>query len=157
MWISKDWLCGYKQCPYKLMAYRLNYFIVHVFSCSVITVFHITMLESYAILIIVSPCVLSVTYNCIKFYWNILNSLKLQLFGRATFSCSVVQQQFNIHFPWSLGYTHVLELISIWVSLGKLFHWQCVKPKYGAKEYQICTDTVLSGYQFRPRSSGAVN
>ena len=28
-------------------------------------------------------------------------------------------------------------------------------PKYGAQEYQACTDTTLSGYQFTLWSSGA--
>ena len=31
----------------------------------------------------------------------------------------------------------------------------CVQPTYGAQEYQICTDTAISGYQFTPWLSDA--
>ena len=67
---------------------------------------------------------------------------KVTNFGRAYFSYSVVLPPLNINFPWSLGY--------IWkLAFGKVPYSRfCVQPTYGAQEYQTCTYTALSGYQF---------
>ena len=58
----------------------------------------------------------------------------------------------TLNFPWSLGYIRKLALGSLW---GQLYYSRfCVQTTYGAHEFQTCTDTALSGYQFTPRSSG---
>ena len=55
-----------------------------------------------------------------------------------------------INFPWSLGKT------SVRVSPGKLFYSRiCVQQPDWAQEYQTCTDTAISGYQFTPCLSEA--
>ena len=57
----------------------------------------------------------------------------------------------TFNFLWSLGYFRKLAFGSPW---GNISLPVCVQQIYGAQEYQTCTETALSGYQFTTWSSG---
>ena len=54
---------------------------------------------------------------------------------------TAIQQTFDINFPWLRS-----GLPEETIYFAPVFY---VQATYGAKEYQTCTDTALSGYQFR--------
>ena len=91
--------------------------------------------------------------TCFEFQRKLDQKLKVNSFGRASFSYLAIQPPIDINFPWSLGFIRKLAFGSCW---GNYFTpgFVCSQHK-GVQKYQTYTDIALSGYQFTFWSSGA--